>query len=521
MILHPELIQLCYKITETVSRPLRFGLLELQRLSAEQNEIVTIDPATDQHAPADGAQPAAGGSAASFLTDLEDRTPAGIAAAMSRRIRSGAIQPGTRLPTVREVARELRVSPATVNQAWRALAATGAIIARGRAGTFVGEPVATRISRPEGRYQRLHPPSDSAFRLDLSRGTPDARLLPDPSAALRALADAGTAGDLASNYLGDAVLPEFAAKLRADWPFRPETIAVLDGALDAVDRLLTAHVRLGDAVAVEDPCFPPFLDLLSRIGARPVPVRMDESGPLPADLAAAVTEYGVAALILQPRAQNPTGASLTARRVRDLAEILAPTGTLVIEDDHSTGIASAPLRSIGARLPGRTVHIRSYSKSHGADLRIAVAGGPARLLDPVVERRMLGPGWTSRLLQRLLLTMLDDQDAVRAVEHARAEYRRRSAELRRALARRGVQAPRADGINLWLPVAEENAAMISLAAAGIKVAPGGPFEVRDHPGSDHLRITVSPLGDHDFEWLATELAAATKALPTYRRIRRV
>ncbi|MFI9503099.1 aminotransferase class I/II-fold pyridoxal phosphate-dependent enzyme [Nocardia sp. NPDC052566] len=479
---------------------------------------MTIDPATTEHAPSDGAGTGMPASlAAPFLADLDDRTPAGIAAAVSRRIRSGALQPGVRLPTVREVARQLKVSPATVNQAWRALAAAGAIIARGRAGTFVGEPPATRAAAPAGRYQRLHPPSDSAFRIDLSRGTPDPNLLPDLGAALRAISGHS---DLAADYLGEAVLPELAARVRADWPFRPESVAVLDGALDAIDRVLSAHVRLGDAVAVEDPCFPPFLDLLARLGARPVPVRMDESGLLPDDLARAVTEYGVTALILQPRAQNPTGISVTAGRVRDLAQILSGTSVLVIEDDHSAGIAAAPLRSLGARLPARTVHIRSYSKSHGADLRVAVAGGPAELLDPVIERRMLGPGWTSRLLQRLLLTMLDDDTAIDTVTTARTEYRRRSAELRRALARRGVPLGRGDGINLWLPVTDENAAMISLAAAGIKAAPGGPFELRDHPSNDHLRITISPVTDHDLDWLATELAAATTAAPTYRRIRR-
>ncbi|MFE9576785.1 PLP-dependent aminotransferase family protein [Nocardia sp. NPDC006044] len=454
-----------------------------------------------------------------FIAELADRTPAGIAAAVSRQIRSGVLTTGARLPTVREVARELKVSPATVNQAWRALAAAGVIVARGRAGTFVGAPASPGTVHAVGRYQRLHPPSSSAFRIDLSRGTPDPELLPDLGAALRDLTRDG-ASDLAADYLGEAVLPELATKVRADWPFRAERIAVLDGALDAVDRLLTAHIRLGDAVAVEDPCFPPFLDLLAGLGARPVPVRMDESGLLPAELARAVTDHGATALILQPRGQNPTGVSITARRIRELSDILLDTTTLVIEDDHSAGIAAAPLRSLGSRLPRRTVHIRSYSKSHGADLRLAVAGGPADLLDPVVERRMLGAGWSSRLLQRVLLSMLDDETAGHAVTTARAEYRRRSAELRRALARRGVTVARGDGINLWLPVADENAAMISLAAAGIKAAPGGPFIVGDPPPTDHLRITISPLADADLDWLATELVAATTAVPTYRRVRR-
>ncbi|MBN9618633.1 MAG: hypothetical protein J0H43_02720, partial [Actinobacteria bacterium] len=100
-----------------------------------------------------------------------------------------------------------------------------------------------------------------------------------------------------------------------------------------------------------------------------------------ADLVDAATVDGVRALILQPRAQNPTGASLTPERVAALAAVLADPGVLVIEDDSSGAVASTPALSLGSVLPSSTVHIRSYSKSHGPDLRIAAVGGPATVLD--------------------------------------------------------------------------------------------------------------------------------------------
>ncbi|WP_328602935.1 aminotransferase class I/II-fold pyridoxal phosphate-dependent enzyme [Nocardia terrae] len=464
---------------------------------------------------------------AALLAAAHDRTAAGIAAAVSHRIRSGALAPGSRLPTVREVARELRVSPATVNQAWRALAAAGAIVARGRAGTFVENVPHPPITPAGGRYQRLHTHSDNVFRIDLSRGTPDPALLPDLALALRTLSDNGRIDDLSATYLGVAVLPELEVAVRADWPARAERLTILDGALDAVDRLLTAHVCLGDAVAVENPCFPPFLDMLARLAARPIPVEVDESGMLPDRLAAALANNAPVAILLQPRAQNPTGASLTAQRVRELANVLADAAVvagstpMIIEDDHSAGITNTPLRSLATRLPGRTVHIRSYSKSHGADLRLAAVGGPATYLDPLIERRMLGPGWSSQLLQRVLLHMLTDDTAHATIANARAVYRTRTDALRKALSHRNIQLPRADGINIWFPVADENAALISLAAAGIKAAPGGPFAVNDHPATDHLRLTVAALPDSEIATVATHLVTAAQAMPTYRRIRRL
>ncbi|GGG00547.1 GntR family transcriptional regulator [Rhodococcoides trifolii] len=445
-----------------------------------------------------------------FVGQLDDRTAAGIAAAVSRRIRSGAVQPGERLPTVRELARELKVSPATVNQAWQALAGLGVIVSRGRAGTFVTEPGA----RNGTRYWRLHPPTENGFTVDLSRGTPDPALLPDLSTALKTVA--GT--DLAANYLGDAVLPELDAAMRATWPFVPERIAVMDGALDAVDRLLRAHVHMGDRVVVEDPCFPPFLDLLARVGAKPVPVPVDSEGMRADLLAVALRVHSPAAVMLQTRAHNPTGVSLTESRVSRLARILEHSDVVVIEDDHSGDVAGAADLSLGSWIPGKVAHVRSYSKSHGADLRLSVLGGAAAIVDDVIERRMLGPGWTSRLLQRLLLAMLDDPVASARVRDARDTYRARAASLIDAVSSRGVDVGHVDGFNLWLPVLDQSAAMVSLAAAGIKTAPGEVFRVADFT-DHHLRVTTSSLQAGDIDWVATELAVAARTEPQYGRRR--
>ena len=68
---------------------------------------------------------------------VEDVSPRGIAAAISRLVRDGTLAPGTRLPTVRAVGAALGVSPATVSGAWRALSGVGLVVSRGRSGTVV------------------------------------------------------------------------------------------------------------------------------------------------------------------------------------------------------------------------------------------------------------------------------------------------------------------------------------------------------------------------------------------------
>src|SRR5690606_3468970 len=140
---------------------------------------------------------------------------------------------------------------------------------------------------------------------------------------------------------------------------------------------------------------------LDQLGLERLPVDVDENGIVPESLEQALTR-SPSAVILQPRAHNPTGASMPAARAEELAALLRGSEVVVIEDDHSGDISTAPDVRLGSWLPDRVLHIRSYSRSHGPDLRIAALGGPADLVDKVVARRMLGPGWTSRMLQTLL-----------------------------------------------------------------------------------------------------------------------
>ena len=149
-----------------------------------------------------------------------------------------------------------------------------------------------------------------------------------------------------------------------------------------------------------------------------------------------------------------------------------------------------PLLSLGAHLPARTVLVQSFSKSFGPDLRLAAVGGPDDLVGELVARRLLGAGWSSRLLQGVLLDLLADPATADTLAAARATYARRRASLADALAERGVGTTGQDGINLWVEVADEQAAAYRLAAHGIGVAVGSPVRrrtPRPRPHPDHLR----------------------------------
>lgn len=440
---------------------------------------------------------------------VEHRTPEGIAAAISRLIRTGALGAGDRLPTVRDVASGLGVSPATVSNAWQALSGVGLITSRGRAGSYVLQAATPWMPPHFAELAGSH----VVARLDLSTGTPDPELLPDLAAALTRVP---TRADTAS-YLSAPVLPELERRLRATWPYPVPALTIVDGALDAISRALDMLVRFGDRVVVENPGFPPFFDLLDQLGLERIPVDVDGEGVRPDHLARAL-QRNPAVIILQPRAHNPTGVSMTEGRMRELARVLRAHAHLgdpvVIEDDHSAEISSSPAVSLGAWIPQRVLHVRSFAKSHGPDLRIAALGGPEALIDRIVARRMIGPGWTSRMLQTILSELLTAAVSLDAVHDARRIYQARQRQLSEALVAHGVPHTPSDGINTWVPVADEKAAIVSLAASGIRAAAGSSFSAAAAPDPGvgrFLRVTAGRVTD-DFDRVAATFAAAARAL---------
>lgn len=420
-------------------------------------------------------------------TDLvTDRSARGIAATIGRLISSGHLEVGERLPTVRTLAGELHVSPATVAEAWQILLQAGLIETRRRGGTMVR--ARTAVGRPS-RFAQIHPENPPAA-FDLSTGAPDPTLLPDLNRALRSV-DCSAA---ARSYFDPPLVAGLEEALRTQWPYPPEALTILDGALDALDRVFAATLHLGDRVLVESTTFAPILDLLEEHGAEPVAVSLDTTGLDPQALRAAVASVQPRMLVLQPRAHNPTGAAMTAQRAAECAAVLQDTDILVVEDDHAGAISTAAPASLGTHCPERCVTVRSFSKSHGPDLRLAALGGPREIVARVNRRRVLGPIWSSRLLQLVLAQLLADPDTRGEVDRARQRYAERRQWLVTALGEAGVTASAPDGFNVWVRVRDERHCMLHLAMRGVAVAPGSVFAANsDASTTEHIRVTCSTL----------------------------
>ncbi|HWF27253.1 MAG TPA: aminotransferase class I/II-fold pyridoxal phosphate-dependent enzyme [Mycobacterium sp.] len=420
-----------------------------------------------------------------------------IAADVEEAISKGRLAPGDALPPIRDLAAQLGVNANTAAAAYRLLRDRAAVETAGRRGTRVRH-------RPATTPRSLLGLDVPAGVRDLSTGNPDPALLPI------AAAPPVTAVGRPVLYGEPAMSPELVdhtrAALTADG-VPADHLAVTSGALDGIERALTAHLRPGDRVAVEDPGWANMLDLLAALGFSAEPVRVDDDGPRVADVVRAL-DRGVRALVVTNRAQNPTGAALSADRAAALRSVLADRSdeVLLVEDDHCAGISGAPLHT----LAGSTTHwafVRSASKAYGPDLRVAVLAGDHRTVERVHGRLRLGPGWVSHVLQGLAVGLWSDDAATRLIRTAEQQYSSTRTRLRTALAERQVTAFGRSGLNLWIPVPDETVAITRLLNAGWAAAPGTRFRIRTGPG---IRITIADLAADEIDPLADAVAEAVR-----------
>jgi DNA-binding transcriptional MocR family regulator len=431
------------------------------------------------------------------MTDLKQyriiaRSAAELVQSIEAAVAEGALVPGQPLPSVRRLAVEVGLSPVTVTAALAELRRRSVVVSEPRRGSRIGE-------RPPLGSGRSLPPVPPGAR-DLSQGNPDPQLLPDLKRAL-----AGT--NLPTRLYGEpATLPELAALVREQFAadrVPAAEVCIVSGALDGIERVIEAHLRPGDLVAVENPGYAALFDLLRARGLALLPVAIDERG-MRADALRDALARGANAAIITPRGQNPMGAAFDAARAAQLRDVLAVAPEmLVIEDDHLGAVAGSELHTT---LDGRArwAATRSVAKALGPDLRLAALAGDPQTLARVQGRQQCGPGWVSHILQRLVLGLWQDPHVLALVERAGTTYTERRERLIAELAHRGIAAIGLSGLNVWVPVEDETGVVGALAARGWVVAPGTPFRLDG--SSPAIRVTIATLLEEECERLAGDLA---------------
>ncbi len=432
--------------------------------------------------------------------EITGRSASDIADSVRALIERGALRPGDPLPPVRNLADLLGVNRNTAVAAYRQLTAAGVVVTRGRGGTHVADHAVV----PQEGYA-----SDSVLR-DVATGNPDPDRIPDPMPAL-----AGMAGRPV--LYGEPVIDPGLERWAREWmtsDLAPADVhlTITSGAADAVDRLLAQALVRDDAVALEDPCFLTSIHTVRVGGYRPVPVPVDDEGMTVDGLRAALDE-GVRAVVCTPRAQNPTGASLSERRAADLRAVLADHPyVLVIEDDHFSMLSRSPFRSIIGPGHRRWALVRSVSKFLGPDMCLAVTASDAETADRLAMRLSPGTTWVSHLLQRLVLALATDPGVASDIRAAGAHYAARNDAFATRLTALGVPTVAGDGLNLWVPLpVPARDVSEQLMRRGWLARAGDEFVLGAASAGARLRLTVHDLSDADADRLATDVAAAVAA----------
>lgn len=373
---------------------------------------------------------------------------------MQARIRDaivkGVLVPGERLPSSRALASQLGVARGTVESVYSQLVGEGFLVRWGAAGTRVN-PQLQAVDL--GHLQREKVPAEQASRRatgsglaegvrPLSIGVPALDIFPRKlwSRLMAREARHLVSGDMAyPDERGALELREQLASYLAvarGILCRPDQILITAGFLGAMGLMLRSLLQPGDPVWIEEPGYFRVGQALDLVGAKPVPVTVDEDGLCVEAAIDCCPEARMA--IVTPANQAPLGASLSLARRLELLDWSRQTGAWIIEDDYDSefryaGKPLAALKSLDR--DERVFYVGTFSKVLFPRLRLGYLVVP----EPWVERLR----WAARLTapasglveQRSVATFMAEGHFGRHIRRMRQAYAHRRSALIEALQR--------------------------------------------------------------------------------------
>lgn len=390
---------------------------------------------------------------------------------ITQLVRQNQLAPGTRLPSIRRLARQIGASPFTVVDAYERLVARGLIESRAGRGFFVSQRLP---SAPMRAVEALPDPGTDALtlaRLTLSECTD---LIPAgsgflPENWLLEVLPASELTRLVRTRRAQPWLPcppQGLIELREHIAARlvqngiaagPGQIVTTFGASQAFDLLARILFSPGDAVLVEDPGYFVLFEQLRAHHVRLIPVPRLGAGPDLAALEAACRAHRPRAFFMQTLLHNPTGSSADAAHCHRILSLAEQYGVAIIEDDVYGDLHEGPAVRL-AQIDGlrHVIYVGSFTKLIGPSLRVGYVAADAALVSRLVERKVLSVCSGSALLESFVASVLGGGRYKRHVERLRARLTRMRRDARTALESAGVsfEDPHGEGIFLWGRVPE-------------------------------------------------------------------
>jgi DNA-binding transcriptional MocR family regulator len=407
---------------------------------------------------------------------------------MAAEIHSGALAPGSRLPTHRELAQREGMALVTASRVYAELAAMGLVSGETGRGSFVRE---TALPRGHGVDQQTAP----VDAIDLSFNYPST---PGQAELLRtALRQLAASGDLEAQLRyppHGGRLHERAAvaqHLQARGLLvEANQVALVSGAQHGLATTVMALLQPGDVVAIDALSYPGFKLLAEAHRLELLPLPAAGQGPDPEALQALCQRRRVRAIYTMPTLHNPMGWVMSASHRRALVAVARRHGLLIIEDAAYAYLAEQAPPPLAALAPELTVYVNGLSKSVAAGLRVGFVVAPSAFL-AAIERAIRATTWNAPgVMTALACGWLNDGTVERLEAEKRQDAQARQALLSKLLhGMRCIRHP--SSYFAWLPLMEEQRAdkvAMSLLAQGVSVSTAQPFA--SGPAPQALRLAL-------------------------------
>lgn len=447
-----------------------------------------------------------------------------LAARFAERIRARLLAPGARLPSVRECARRHEVSPTTVVAAYDQLLAQGLVEARAQRGFFVRAP----LSEPAGTLRQAVQPRSPVpisattlirgmFQPPGSQPMPGLGTLPaewlDPALLAAAMRKVSTQlGRTALQYgepAGEQRLRRALAARLAEHGISAtaEQIVTTVGATHALDIVTRTLLKAGDTVLVDEPGWSVEYARLAALGLRMLPVPRGPEGP---DLATMQRLIEAQPESAKPRLyvtvsvlHNPTGASLSLQSAHKVLKLAQVHDFAIVEDDTYAHLAPTHLPRLAALdALERTIYVSGFSKILTPSWRVGYIAAPARLVDRLIDTKLLSTLTTPSMTELALAHCLEHGLLRRHAERVQRlldAARGRAVELARAHGCRFMAEPR--GLFGWVDTSVDTERLAQcMHDDGWLIAPGALFHATHRP-TTLMRINFATTQDARF-WQA-------------------
>lgn len=458
-----------------------------------------------------------------------------LAQSIITEIERGRLKPGDALPGTRALARSLNLNRNTVDAAFHELTMQGWLETQPSRGTFVSGDLpesAPLAARPTGAHEPLNEPSPSPPMLQMTDGSPDARLMPHAELA-RAFRQALSSSSNLLEMKQDnpygapklrSVLAEYLAHERG-LTVPAAHLMVTRGSQMGLFLAAATLVAPGDVIAVEDPGYPLAWAAFRAAGANIIGIPVDGGGiDLDRLEQIAAETPRLRAVYVTPHHQYPTTVTLGAGRRLRLLELARRHALTLIEDDydHEFRFDGRPVLPMAARasVDQPIVYLGSLSKLMAPALRLGYAIASPTTLQRMAELREAIDRQGDFPLEQAFAWLIAEGDLRRHARKARRVYEARRNLfvdlIRDNLASEVDFDIPAGGLAIWLKMREGLSAQRwsdNAARAGLGVSPGSRFTLDPARPPEGLRVGFASLNEEELRQAVRLLVSSRPSEP--------